>query len=128
VASDPSEASELLPARLSVHKFPFLEVSPNLSHESAKAFSDQFRAARLVALADAEAFDGIIHVVERLGSYLTKERLGDKGVRLLNNGLSVCHSSSYNACHALDSYYQASPNQVTGNAVLVSRRLGPMAT
>jgi hypothetical protein len=52
---------------------------PNLSPESAKAFSDQFRAARLAALADAEAFDGIIHVVERLGSYLTKERLGDKG-------------------------------------------------
>ena len=52
---------------------------PDISQESAKAFSDQFRAARLAALADAEAFDGIIHVIERLGSYLTKERLGDKG-------------------------------------------------
>jgi hypothetical protein len=30
-------------------------------------------------LGDAEAFDGIIHVVERLGSYLSKERRGDKG-------------------------------------------------
>jgi len=30
-------------------------------------------------LGDAEAFDGIIHVVERLGSHLSKERLGDKG-------------------------------------------------
>ena len=52
---------------------------PDLSRESAKAFSEQFRSARLAALADAEAFDGIIHVIERLGSYLTKERLSDDG-------------------------------------------------
>jgi hypothetical protein len=32
-----------------------------------------------VALGDGEAFEGIVHVIERLGSYLSKERLGDKG-------------------------------------------------
>lgn len=42
-------------------------------------FADQLRSARLAALADAEAFDEIIHVVERLGSYLSKVRLGDNG-------------------------------------------------
>lgn len=39
-------------------------------HESAIFFADQLRSARLAALADSEAFDEIIHVVERLGSYL----------------------------------------------------------
>ena len=52
---------------------------PNLSRESARTFADQFRSARQNALADAESFDQIIHVIERLGSYLTKEELGDKG-------------------------------------------------
>jgi hypothetical protein len=52
---------------------------PNLSKESARTFADQFRSARLKALADAESFDQIIHAVERLGSYLTKEEIGDKG-------------------------------------------------
>jgi CBS domain-containing protein len=52
---------------------------PNLSRESAIAFASQLRSARLDALGDAEAFDGIIHVVERIGSYLSKERLGDQG-------------------------------------------------
>lgn len=52
---------------------------PNLSKESAKAFADQCRSARLLSLADAEAFDQIIHVLERLGSYLAKEEYGDLG-------------------------------------------------
>ena len=52
---------------------------PNITREPAIAFANQLRSARLAALGDAEAFDGIIHVVERLGSYLSKERLGDKG-------------------------------------------------
>jgi CBS domain-containing protein len=52
---------------------------PSLTKESARSFADQFRSARLTALADAESFDQIIHVVERLGSYLCKEELGDKG-------------------------------------------------
>ena len=37
----------------------------------ALAFADQLRSAREVALKDAEAFDAIIHAVERLGSFLT---------------------------------------------------------
>src|SRR6266849_1315963 len=52
---------------------------PHITREPAIAFATQLRSARLAALGDAEAFDGIIHVVERLGSYLSKERLGDKG-------------------------------------------------
>lgn len=43
--------------------------------EPALAFVDQLRAARLDALRDAEAFNGIIHVVERLGSYVLGEHL-----------------------------------------------------
>ena len=52
---------------------------PSLKKEPARWFADQFRSARLAALADAEAFDEITHVVERLGSYLSKEDLGDIG-------------------------------------------------
>jgi CBS domain-containing protein len=36
-------------------------------------FSDQLREAREGALRDSEAFDGLIHVVERLGSFLCGE-------------------------------------------------------
>jgi len=39
-------------------------------------FSGQLREARESALRDSEAFDGIIHVVERLGSFLC-ETIGD---------------------------------------------------
>lgn len=52
---------------------------PRLTRESARVFIDQFRSARLAALADSESFDQVIHVVERLGSYLSKEELGDLG-------------------------------------------------
>jgi CBS domain-containing protein len=52
---------------------------PNMTREPAIAFANQLRSARLVALGDAESFDGIVHVVERIGSYLAKERLGDLG-------------------------------------------------
>jgi hypothetical protein len=52
---------------------------PNLDKKSASFFANELRSARLATLADAEAFDKIIHVVERLGYYLTKEHLGDKG-------------------------------------------------
>ena len=51
---------------------------PNITRDPAIAFANQLRSARLTALRDAEAFDEIIHVVERLGSYLYKESLGDK--------------------------------------------------
>jgi hypothetical protein len=36
----------------------------------ARPFADQLRTAREAALKDAEAFDGIIHAIERLGSFL----------------------------------------------------------
>jgi len=39
----------------------------------------QLRSARLTALADAEAFDSIIHVIERIGSHLSRETIGKKG-------------------------------------------------
>jgi hypothetical protein len=52
---------------------------PEIERKPAIAFANQLRSARLAALSDAEAFDGIIHVVERLGSYLYKEELGKKG-------------------------------------------------
>jgi hypothetical protein len=41
-----------------------------MKREEALYFADQFRSAREVALKDSEAFDGIIHVVERLGQFL----------------------------------------------------------
>jgi hypothetical protein len=40
------------------------------------AFANQLRSAREAALKDAEAFDGIIHAVERLGQFLTKRSAG----------------------------------------------------
>ena len=40
----------------------------NINPRAAKQFREQLRAAREYALKDAEAFDGIIHVIERLGS------------------------------------------------------------
>ncbi len=48
------------------------------------AFADQLRAAREAALKDAEAFDEIIHSIERLGSFLTQKcsGLGDYGDEL----------------------------------------------
>lgn len=48
---------------------------PNLDTKSAIEFAQQLRAARLAALDDAEAFGPIIQSVERLGSYLSRERL-----------------------------------------------------
>jgi hypothetical protein len=53
---------------------------PSLTKASARTFADQFRSARLTALADSESFDQIIHVIERFGSYLSKEEFGDKGL------------------------------------------------
>jgi len=49
------------------------------NREAAIFFTDQLRLARLAALADAEAFDEIIHVLEKLGSYLTREAQRDVG-------------------------------------------------
>lgn len=41
-----------------------------MDRDSAIFFAGQLRAARENALRDSEAFDGIIHVLERLGSFL----------------------------------------------------------
>lgn len=41
-----------------------------MNPNAAKQFRDQLREAREYTLKDAEAFDGIIHVIERLGSFL----------------------------------------------------------
>jgi CBS domain-containing protein len=49
-----------------------------LARTPATSFASQLRSARLVALEDSEAFGQVLHVVERLGSYLSLE-LGAKG-------------------------------------------------
>jgi hypothetical protein len=49
-----------------------------MSKEVALSFRDQLREARLKAQADAEAFEDIVFVLERLGCYLRKEQ-GDLG-------------------------------------------------
>ncbi len=46
--------------------------------EIALHFRDEFRDARAVALKDAEAFDQIVYILERLGVYLTR-RVMDLG-------------------------------------------------
>ncbi len=45
-----------------------------LDQEVALHFRDQLRAARAAALRDAEAFQEIVFVLERLGAYLSNER------------------------------------------------------
>ena len=52
---------------------------PELDKKSATFFANELRSARLATLADAEAFDKIIHVVERLGYFLTKKNLANEG-------------------------------------------------
>lgn len=49
-----------------------------MEKEQAIYFRDQFREARAIALQDAEAFDEIVFVIERLGSFL-KRTVGDLG-------------------------------------------------
>jgi CBS domain-containing protein len=44
-----------------------------MTRNEAVFFADQLRNARESALKDAEAFDGIIHVIERLGTFCTKK-------------------------------------------------------
>jgi hypothetical protein len=55
-----------------------------MDRNAAITFSDQLREAREDALRDAEAFDGIIHAVERLGSFLRGKitHLGDYKERI----------------------------------------------
>jgi CBS domain-containing protein len=49
-----------------------------MQREIALHFRDQMRAARALALRDAEAFQEIVFVIERLGAYLLG-RMGDMG-------------------------------------------------
>jgi hypothetical protein len=49
-----------------------------LDPDVALNFRDQLREARAVALKDAESFDQLVHVVERIGVYLTG-RIGNLG-------------------------------------------------
>src|SRR6266700_2966007 len=49
-----------------------------LSNKEAVSFRDQLREARLKVRKDAEAFEEILYVVERLGCYL-REKQGDLG-------------------------------------------------
>src|SRR5919112_1375223 len=47
---------------------------PRELHKTQRiSFRDQLRDARAVAMLDAEAFDAIVHVLERMGSYLRGE-------------------------------------------------------
>lgn len=50
----------------------------NLEPTAALHFRDQLREARLIALRDAEAFEHIVFVLERIGIHLTG-RIGDLG-------------------------------------------------
>ena len=52
--------------------------SLEITKEAALSFRDQLREARLKAQADAEAFEEIVFVLERLGCYLRKAQ-GDLG-------------------------------------------------
>jgi hypothetical protein len=52
--------------------------SLEISRQAALSFRDQLREARLKAQADAEAFDEIVFVLERLGCYLRNAQ-GDLG-------------------------------------------------
>src|SRR5437899_1265337 len=49
-----------------------------MDRSAVRTFCEQLCRARASALRDAEAFDEIIHVVERLGSYLVG-KIGDLG-------------------------------------------------
>jgi hypothetical protein len=49
-----------------------------MNRDAVITFSAQLREARENALRDSEAFDGIIHVLERLGSFLD-QKIGDLG-------------------------------------------------
>jgi hypothetical protein len=55
---------------------------PDVEQEVALHFRDQLRTARATALRDAEAFQEIVWVLERLGAYLSNER-GNLGSYLI---------------------------------------------
>jgi hypothetical protein len=47
-----------------------------MERAAAVAFANQLRSAREASCKDAEAFEGIVHAIERLGSFLTRS-IGD---------------------------------------------------
>ena len=59
-----------------------------ITPEIARSFREQFRTAREKALNDAEAFEGIIHVVERLGQYLHKNPEKAQGLGAFHSDLT----------------------------------------
>jgi|GEM_PF-1043921 hypothetical protein len=63
-------------------------------------FSDNLAALRSL---------GPAHVFGHQCQCTVNVPLVEREVRLLNHGLSICHSSSYNSCHPLDFHYRASP-------------------
>ena len=63
-----------------------------MNRKAAITFADQMRAAREDAIANAEDFNGIIHAIERLGSFLSG-RLGTLG-GVYQNKLYECASAS----------------------------------
>lgn len=48
-----------------------------MEREQEIEFANQLRTARESALKDAEAFDGILHAIERLGQFLRRQPRGD---------------------------------------------------
>lgn len=66
---------------------------PKIERKSAIFFANQLRSARLAALADAEAFDEIIHVVERLGSFLNGKLRDLGGYREAVTGPDIAGAS-----------------------------------
>jgi hypothetical protein len=66
---------------------------PPIDRKSAIFFVGQLRSARLAALADAEAFDEIIHVVERLGSCVEGRLIDLGGYRRVLTGPDIAGRS-----------------------------------
>ena len=64
----------------------------SMDRNVAVTFSDQLRESRESAIRDSEAFDGIIHVVERLGSFLA-EKIGDLGQYKKKISIRANHSA-----------------------------------
>src|SRR5216683_3631423 len=69
----PTESARLVDGRPE-GKPPILFEMADMENEAALHFRDELRAARAVALRDAEAFQEIVFVLERLGAFLSKKR------------------------------------------------------
>src|SRR5215831_1627971 len=79
-----------------------IELAPLSSPIGADLFlSDNFAALRSL---------GPAHILHHQCQCTVDVPLVECGVRLLNKGLSVCHTTSYNACYTLGFRYPASPH------------------